>query len=177
MTQTKICAKLAGKAGSRKRKARAKTALEKQGGRRKLIMARAEPLEVPQRVGHGISRAVERFARREHLDHDLWYHDESIWRVRNKRDDFYREVQISAFFRGQDEHLFFIPQAYVFENGRMKAAKQRVVENLIKSLPLRELEASDDASIVKEVGGFLLVAWKHAELISESDLEPVNGGK
>jgi hypothetical protein len=139
------------------------------------IMAGSGPLEVPQRVGNGIARAVENFARHKKLDPDLWYHDEPIWRVRSKRNDLHCEAQIAAFLWKRDERLFFIPQAYTFENGSVRAANQKVVEGLITSLPLRKLEASDEDTIAANVEKMLPDAWSKAESISEDDLELVKG--
>jgi hypothetical protein len=152
----------------------AKAALQTQVNRRNLIVTGTGPLNIPQRVGNGISRAVEDFAREENLDRELWYHDEPIWLLRSKRNDPYREVQIAAYSSERDERLFFIPQAYRLEAGTVKAASQKVVQPLIKSLPLSKLEASDEDGVAKDVGEFLPEAWSKAKSISDSDLEIVN---
>lgn len=156
--------------------ARAKVTLEKHD-RWRSSMTGTGPLEVSQSVGKGISRAVESFAHDKKLDPEIWYHDEPIWRVRDRQNDLYHEVQIAAFSSEQDECLFFIPQAYAVDNGTVRAAKQERVKGLITFLPLRELEASDEGTIAKEVGKMLPGAWSNAESISESDLELVTREK
>jgi hypothetical protein len=125
-------------------------------------------LQVSQRVGNGITRAVEDFAHKKKLDSDAWYHNEPIWRVRSKRKDVYREVQIAAFTGERDECLFFIPQAYKFKNGSVEATRQDVVKGLVTSLPLSKLEASDENTIATDVGKMLPDAWKKAESIPET---------
>jgi hypothetical protein len=153
-----------------------RTAIEAED-ERELIMTGNRPLEVPQRVGDSISQAVEDFARKRELDPHLWYHNESIWLVRSRSNDLYREVQIAAFSWDRKESLFFIPQAYAFEGGAVRAAKQTVVNGLIKSLPLSELEASDHSKIVQYVHNTLPAAWSNAESISEKDLEVIKEKK
>jgi hypothetical protein len=157
--------------------ARKKNIRQKRVNKGQLIMASAGPLAVSQRVGDCISRAVEDFARDKKLDSELWYHDEPIWLVRSKRSDPYREVQIAAFLWERDECLFFIPHAYRFKNGLVRAAKQKVVEGLRSRIPLKQLEGRDEEKIKKEVENMLPDAWSKAESIDESDLELIRGRK
>lgn len=156
--------------------ARAKTASEKRD-RGNLMMTGTAPLEISQRIGDGISRAVESFAANNQLDRDLWYHDESIWRVRSKSKGIYHEVQIAAFLSDKDERLFFIPQACRMKDKSVEATKQTVVKGLIESLPLKDLEESDENMIATSVGSVLSHVWSKAEKLSESELEIIKRRK
>lgn len=129
------------------------------------------PLEVPG-LGDPIAQAVKVFAEEAKLNYDLWYHDEPVWLVWEEveKDTFYKQVQIAAFFiDGEGEQLFFIPQAYGYQEEKRKTTRAEPSTPDIY-ISFRKFHGLSEDNVKDIVRSYLHDAWKKADNFTRNDL-------
>ena len=128
------------------------------------------PLDIPL-LGDLIAQAVEGFARDHDLQYDLWYHNEPVWLVwREVRGEGYtQEVQIAAFRTKEGEYLFFIPQAYRFEEETVHTTPP-AAGNIVQR-PLRDFcPLTDIPTVIRDVQELVAQAWSAVEAFKKIDV-------
>jgi hypothetical protein len=123
-------------------------------------------------LGPIVAQAVEAFAQERDLHCDLWYQNAPVWLVWQevKADNYVREVEVAAFRTKDGEALFFIPQAYQFDDEKLRTtppAPTNIVQRPLQALYAKQ---HDTDAIRQEIQNLLGQAWSGAEAFRKADL-------